>query len=93
LNESRNLNQACSLGRYVYTFGGYRNGTIASIERLDAKSLLDGIAVSWTLIQPQCQGWTARNTIAAAPVSETQIMLMGGSFKSDTYLFDTSSVN
>ena len=52
--------------------------------------------MTWTLIQPQCQGWSARDDIAAAPVSDTEIMLMGGMYcggKSDTYLFDTSRVN
>ena len=43
LNKARYWNNSCSLGRYVYTFE-------ESIERLDAKSLLEGLAVTWTPI-------------------------------------------
>ena len=50
LKEARNRNNSCSLGRYVYTFGGYDDAEISTIERLDAKSLLDGVTVTWTLI-------------------------------------------
>ena len=50
LNSKRSCNNSCSLGRFVYTFGGYSGYSISSIERLDAKGLLEGMPVSWTLI-------------------------------------------
>ena len=83
MNANRYYNNSCSLGRYVYTFCGGFDSSIgyepqSSIERLDAKSLLEGITMTWTLINPQCQGWSARYAVGVARVSETEIMLMGG---------------
>ena len=100
LNEARSSNSSCSLGDYIYTFGGYGNkGSLKSVERLNAKSLLEcNTEVAWTLIEPLCQAFTPRCNIAVTPISETKIILIGGydyetkKANSETYLFDIGSI-
>ena len=77
---AREKNNSCSLGQCLYTFGGGddNNELLRSIERLDVKSLLEGKAVSWDLIEPDCQAFTPRYDIAVSPISETEILVMGG---------------
>ena len=78
---ARQSNNSCSLGQCLYTFGGIDDNDkyLRSIERLDVKRLLEGKAVSWDLIEPDCQAFTPRYNIAVSPVSETEILVMGGS--------------
>ena len=46
---------------------------------LNCKSILEGNdGVAWTLIEPDCHTFTPSITIAVAPVSKTEILLMGG---------------
>ena len=60
---------------------------------LDCKSFLEGNdEVAWTLIEPDCHTFTPRFDIAVASVSDTEILLMGGSEKSDTYILDTKTI-
>ena len=73
---------------YLYVFGGEPDGVDMTIERLNARKLLDNSAVDlsssgieWTILnlsQRTRNGLKSRTCALMAPLEETKILITGG---------------
>ena len=93
LNIARFLHSACTLNGIVYVFCGceyidYFN----SIEMISESSLLANATTLWQLIDVAENILTPRYNTAVAPLNDTEIAILGGSYRfSDVIVFNTTT--
>ena len=102
LNVARESPSGCSLGNFVFVFGGKteKQTPINSIEKLNVTTMKNDVGYDWMLIKIPEDVFTPRFGASVAPINNNEIAILGGRYSigplrkdsllSDVLIFDAS---
>ena len=81
LNQARSGLSLCAQGDKIYAMFGYlysQDINVNTIETLDARNLIDGVQVEWTLLHLASGEISPRGDVLVVPIGPHELAILGG---------------